>query len=68
MLPRAAWWKLTDVSEMHTASVTRAMSSSSVSVITLVMEALRTSETSVNFYETTRRNILESCHLYYNFS
>jgi hypothetical protein len=28
------------------------------------MEAVRTSETSVNFYETTRRNIQEGCHLH----
>jgi hypothetical protein len=27
--------------------------------IVLMLEAVRTSETSVNFYETTRRNILE---------
>jgi hypothetical protein len=32
-------------------------------IISLIMEALSTSETSVNFYETTRRNITES-HLY----
>jgi hypothetical protein len=31
--------------------------------IVLVMEAVKTSETSVNFYETTRRNIPEGCHL-----
>jgi hypothetical protein len=29
-----------------------------------LMEAVCTSETSINFYETTRRNILEGCHLY----
>jgi hypothetical protein len=28
------------------------------------MEAVSTSETSVNFYETTRRNIPEDSHLY----
>jgi hypothetical protein len=28
-----------------------------------MMEAIRTSETSVKFYETTRRNIPEGCHL-----
>jgi hypothetical protein len=43
---------LADVSE--TASIIRAM------IITaLTMEAVSTSETSVNFYETTRRNIPE---------
>jgi hypothetical protein len=29
-----------------------------------MMEAVSTSETSVNFYETTRRNIPENCHLH----
>jgi hypothetical protein len=29
----------------------------------LMMEAAIISETSVNFYETTRRNIPEGCHL-----
>jgi hypothetical protein len=29
----------------------------------LVMEAVRTSEMSVSFYETTWRNIPEDCHL-----
>jgi hypothetical protein len=29
-----------------------------------MMEGVNTSETSVNFYETTRRNIPEGCHLH----
>jgi hypothetical protein len=33
-------------------------------LITLMMEAAKTSETSVNFYQTTRRNILEDSHLH----
>jgi hypothetical protein len=33
-------------------------------IITLMMEAENTSETSVNFYETTWRNILEGSHLH----
>jgi hypothetical protein len=41
--------------EHGTASIMRGM---------LMMEAVRTSETSVNFYETTRRNIPEGCHLH----
>jgi hypothetical protein len=32
-------------------------------LLALMMEAVRTSETSVNFYETTRRNIPEDGHL-----
>jgi hypothetical protein len=41
--------KLTDVSEVRTASI----------IIALMMEAVRTSETSVNFIVTTRRYIPE---------
>jgi hypothetical protein len=32
--------------------------------MTLMMEAAGTSETSVNFYQTTRRNNLEDSHLH----
>jgi hypothetical protein len=35
-------------------------------LIALMVEAVRTSETSVNFYETTRRNIAEGCHLHHH--
>jgi hypothetical protein len=35
------------------------------SLITLMMEAVSTSETSVNFCETTRRNNPEDSHLYH---
>jgi hypothetical protein len=34
------------------------------SLITLMIEAVSTSETSVSFYETTRRNIVEDGHLH----
>jgi hypothetical protein len=34
------------------------------SLIALMLEAASTSETSVNFYRTTRRNILEDSHLH----
>jgi hypothetical protein len=33
-------------------------------IIALMMEAINTSETSVNFYQTTRRNNPEDSHLY----
>jgi membrane-bound lytic murein transglycosylase MltF len=33
-------------------------------MIALMMEAVRSSETSVNFYQTTRRNIPEDSHLH----
>jgi hypothetical protein len=33
-------------------------------LIALMMEAVSTSETSVDFYETTWRNILEDSHLH----
>jgi hypothetical protein len=32
--------------------------------IILMMEAVSTFETSVNFYQTTRRNVPEGCHLH----
>jgi hypothetical protein len=34
------------------------------SLIALMMEAVSTSETSVNFYQTTRRNIPEDSHIH----
>jgi hypothetical protein len=46
------WWKFTDVSEVRAASIIRA----------LMMEAANTSETSVNFYQTTLRNNPEDTH------
>jgi hypothetical protein len=42
---------------------TRFVSMTGETDITLLLEAVRTSETSVNFYETTRRNIPENCHI-----
>jgi hypothetical protein len=45
--------RLTDVSDMRTASI-----------ITLMMKAIRTSEISVYFDETIRRYTPESCHLH----
>jgi hypothetical protein len=35
-----------------------------LSDISLLMEAVGISETSVSFYENTRRSVPESCHLY----
>jgi hypothetical protein len=52
MLRRVVSQKLTDVLE----AVSRA--------IALMMEAVSTSETSVNFHKTTRCNIPEGCHLH----
>jgi hypothetical protein len=52
-LRRIGSQKLTDVSEVRTASIIRVM-----------MEAVSTSEMSVNFYQTTRRSVPEGCHLY----
>jgi hypothetical protein len=49
MLRRMVWY-MSDVSEVLVAS------------ITLMMEAVSTSETSVNFYQTTRSNIPEDSH------
>jgi hypothetical protein len=50
LLRRVVWYKLADVSEVLTAPIIRA--------ITMLMEAVWSSETSVN-YQTTRRNIPE---------
>jgi hypothetical protein len=61
-------------SEVLSASIVKVMSKQRAtgedigarrpSFIVLMMEALRTSETSVNFYETTRRNIPEDSHFH----
>jgi hypothetical protein len=48
MLCRVVWQKLTDVSEVLTASII---------TTTLMMQAVNTSETSVSFYQTTRHKI-----------
>jgi hypothetical protein len=46
-----------DVSDVLVVSIIRAMSP-------LVMKAARASETSINFYQTTRRNNPEDSHLH----
>jgi hypothetical protein len=50
----------TDVSEVRTASIIRVINA----IITLMMDAAHTSETSVYFNETTRRYIPEGYHLH----
>jgi hypothetical protein len=50
---------LADILEVLTASI--------ISAVALMMEAVSTSEISVSFYETTRRNIAEDGHLLYDF-
>jgi hypothetical protein len=50
------WWKFTNVSEVLADSIIRAM--------IRVMEAANTSETSVNFYQTTPRNNPDDSHLH----
>jgi hypothetical protein len=52
MLRRAVWKKLTNIPEMITASIIKAM------------EAVSTSETLANFYQTIWRNIPEESHLH----
>jgi hypothetical protein len=54
MLRHVVWYKLTDVSEVLTACI-----------ITLMTEAVSTSETSVNFFETKWRNIPEDSYLHF---
>jgi hypothetical protein len=53
MLRRVDWQKITFASNARSASNIREM-----------MEATSTSETSVNLYQTTRRNIPEDSHLH----
>jgi hypothetical protein len=48
------WYNITDVSEVLATSI----------IIAMVMESASTSETSVNFYRTTRRNIPQDSHLH----
>jgi hypothetical protein len=69
MLRRVVWQKLTDVSDMFTASTIALMmeavyaSQTSVYlVIAVIIKAVRTSEMPV-YYETTRRYIPEGHHL-----
>jgi hypothetical protein len=52
MMRPLVWYKRTDVSEILAVSIIRAMLAAS------------TSETSVNFYQTTGRNIPEESHLH----
>jgi hypothetical protein len=57
---RVDWCEFTDVSEVCTASIFRTMiihppSSIHASVIALMMEAVRTSETMINLYQPTWR-------------
>jgi hypothetical protein len=73
MLDRVVLWKFTDISEVFAVSIIRAMSKRRAKklsrfskrdyLVALMMEAVSNSETLVNFYETTRRNIPEDCHL-----
>jgi hypothetical protein len=55
-LCHVVWYKFTDVSEVLAASIIRAM-------IVLMMEIVNTSETLVNFYQTTWRNNPEDSHI-----
>jgi hypothetical protein len=48
------WWKFTNVSEVLAASIIRA----------IITEAARTSETLVNFYQTTWHYNPEDSHLH----
>jgi hypothetical protein len=55
MLRHVVRYKITDVSEVLAASII---------TTGLMMEAASTSETSGNFYQTTRRNNPEDSHLH----
>jgi hypothetical protein len=58
LLCRAVWHKFTDVLEVPAASIIRGL-------IAPMMEAASTSETSVNVYQTTRRNNPDDNHLHF---
>jgi hypothetical protein len=57
MLRHVVWWELTNVSEVLTASIIRAITA-------MMMEAVSTSEILVNFHQATQCNILEDSHLH----
>jgi hypothetical protein len=57
LLSRVVWQKSTDVSKVLAASIIRGMSG-------LMMEAASTSETSVNFCQTTWSSNPEDSHLH----
>jgi hypothetical protein len=61
MYSRAVTLKFTDVSEVRTASIIREMNDE---FINLMLEAVSTSETSVNVNVTTRRYIPEDSKLH----
>jgi hypothetical protein len=77
MLRNVVSQKLTDVSQVPAAFIIRVMSKPRAkkevkkleqagpgqAINALMMEAVSNSETVVNFYETTRRNIPEDSHL-----
>jgi hypothetical protein len=56
MLRRVVWYKLTYFSEWPTASIIRAM-------MVLMIKAVSTTETSINFYQNTGHNNPEDNHL-----
>jgi hypothetical protein len=54
MLCRVVWYKFNDVSKVLAVSIIRAIQAA-IRAFALIMEAATTSETSVNFYQITRR-------------
>jgi hypothetical protein len=61
-LRRVVWQTFTDVLEVLPASLIW------TGFIALMLKAVSTSETSVNFNQTTRRNNPEDSHIFYFFS
>jgi nucleoside diphosphate kinase len=66
VLPWLPWLILKMAGLLHhvVVEVYRRFRYSCCSLIALMMEAVRTSETSVNFYQTTRCNNAEDSHLH----
>jgi hypothetical protein len=57
------WKEFTDVSDVLPASTIRDLMMKAASIGALIMEVASISETSVNFYQTARRNNPEDSHL-----
>jgi hypothetical protein len=52
------------INYLHIGEISGSHGGEYIRLIALMMEAASTSETSVNFYQTTRRNIPEDSHLH----
>jgi hypothetical protein len=63
LLRHIVWYKFTDDSEVLPASIIKAVIALMMVLIILMREAASTSESSINFYQTTWHNNRENSHL-----